>query len=135
MSLIMVFIAIVSVVLAACALFLAAAVSSVVGARRRYEGGLAIPKPLTLRPLGSDNRRSPRTHGLEISMRAEFADWRFPDRQRFGPGQGLPLGAGHSNGTNSSPASTNSTHGGPTRAEWMPFRQVVAETRSKEELA
>ena len=90
MSLIMILVASISVVVAALVLFLTAAVLSVDGARRSYEKAVAIlERPERLSPE-SGTERSTAIKGLEISATAEFTDWRFPDRQRFGPGQGLP---------------------------------------------
>ena len=90
MSLVTILVASISVVVTALALFLTAAVLSVDGTRRSYERALAIlERPERLSPE-SGMERSTATKGLEISATAEFTDWRFPDRQRFGPGQGLP---------------------------------------------
>jgi hypothetical protein len=94
----------ISVVVAALALFLAAAVSSVIRSRRNYEKALAISQGSERRPRENGSKRSALTRGLEISVTAELTDWRFPDRQRFGPFQGLPQSSRPSSRTNISQA-------------------------------
>jgi len=89
MSLVMILVASISVVVAALALFLTAAALSVDGTRRSYEKALAIlERPERLSPENGTERLTA-TKGLEISATAEFTDWRFPDRRRIGPGQGV----------------------------------------------